>query len=840
MSFIYSITLYPLELLYKYAYLLCLQISHNYVAALLCLSVLSTLIFHPLKAMAAKSQARERHIQEIMDPQLKRIKDESTGAERHRRITGLYKRYAYHPIMALRSTFGVMLQVPFLFGAYTMLSTFEPIKGQSFWHITDLSQPDALLGGINLLPVLMTAFNLAAVFITLNFTRKDRIQAIIIALLFLLLLYTAPAALLIYWTSNNFFMLLENVYAFVKRPASRPKALEATAPRAPWFMKVSQKLTAKGYVSLYFSALLALAMLLCLFAPAAIYVSDQTYFGNTLLTTLGQLLPYAITMLLAGLVLWLITPHGLRPWLTVAMSFACLAALLNALVFTGNYGDLDGVVLHAPEQLHNPMGLLRDAAVLLICLALLGLAYAMSLVKKLATLLQLVVAGFIVFAVVSNFSEDSTATAELSAVEQVNVFAFSKEKPNVLIVVMDMFTGGHMEDMLRDQPDLYQKLAGFVWYPDTLATSKSTFLSCASIYGGPGYRPAMMNQRPGMSLKAKLLESTAVLPRNFGNQGFVTSYIQRGLSGNMPWNLQTISSYNPGPAERLLFYNFPFTKTLAQWKERLGISHKELALTNLTNYLLTVAIFRGAPHCLKGAIYEDGNWLGTAKLMTNERVLDKVLYQTAMLGLLPELANTESPNGTLKVLWTNLTHYPWHLQEHSLEPVNDPYPATEGQLTLVNGIVPEHYYTEKHAINLLANLFAWMRANQVYDNTKIILVSDHGYSEDSRMLMEALGGEDKMPIKGIHALLMVKDLHAQGPLTISSDFMAIEDVPALACAVIGGCDVITPPVINKQRPRHTAQGNVPGDDQPENTFDFTGFAVKGSIFKLDSWQREKP
>lgn len=211
MSWLYSITIYPLELAYKYIYTLCTTLTGSYGLGLIALSICTVVIFTPLKRMASSAQNKERELQDILQPQIQKISSESNGAERHERIAKLYKRYSYHPVMAIRSAFGVALQVPFLMAAYYMISGLTVLQGHSFWFIKDLSQADGLLNGMNLLPIVMTLMNFATTFTSKDMRGKDRVQAMIVALLFLWLLYDAPSALLFYWTCNNISYLLQNL-----------------------------------------------------------------------------------------------------------------------------------------------------------------------------------------------------------------------------------------------------------------------------------------------------------------------------------------------------------------------------------------------------------------------------------------------------------------------------------------------------------------------------------------------------------------------------------------------------------------------------------------------------
>lgn len=60
-------------------------------------------------------------------------------------LSVFYKQNHYHQIMVLRSSFGLLIQVPFFIAAYAYLSHLEVLRGTSFLFIRDLGAPDALL-----------------------------------------------------------------------------------------------------------------------------------------------------------------------------------------------------------------------------------------------------------------------------------------------------------------------------------------------------------------------------------------------------------------------------------------------------------------------------------------------------------------------------------------------------------------------------------------------------------------------------------------------------------------------------------------------------------------------
>ena len=196
-------------------YLVLVSMLGSFGIAALLLSVLANLLMvYPLR-WARDIERQEQEMQAVISPQLRRISEESTGAEQHHRINSLYSRYAYHPIYAIRLVAGLFVQLPFLILTFVMFNELSALDGESFLAIKDLGQPDGLLYGKgNLLPFLMTALNLLAALFIPRFTRKDLVRAVCVSLLFLALLYNAKSALLVFWTANNALMLLRNVLAY--------------------------------------------------------------------------------------------------------------------------------------------------------------------------------------------------------------------------------------------------------------------------------------------------------------------------------------------------------------------------------------------------------------------------------------------------------------------------------------------------------------------------------------------------------------------------------------------------------------------------------------------------
>lgn len=216
MNIFYMIFIFPLVSGMKFILGLSYDIIGSYGLSIVIMSIVVNTVLLPLYYLAEKWQNRERQIQRKMSPEIKEINKTYKGEEKYNKTVEIYKKYNYHPVYSFRTSFGFLIQVPFFIAAYTLLSKYEPFNGISFLFIDNLSEPDSLLTigafSINILPFVMTLFNLLSSFVyTKGLTKGEQYKLFFMALLFLFLLYTSSSALVFYWTLNNVYSLFKNV-----------------------------------------------------------------------------------------------------------------------------------------------------------------------------------------------------------------------------------------------------------------------------------------------------------------------------------------------------------------------------------------------------------------------------------------------------------------------------------------------------------------------------------------------------------------------------------------------------------------------------------------------------
>lgn len=465
---IYQFTIYPIVCVYKVLYLALSEALGNYGIAIIFLSIITYILTQPLMKAAGKFQLEEKNIQEILNPQLEEIKKNFSGAEQHKKIQRLYKRYAYHPALSIRSVAGLLLQLPFLMAAYFMLEDLNNIVGQSWWLIDDLSSPDNLLNGVNLLPLLMTAINIVGAFFIQGFSKRERIQAAIIAIFFLILLYDASSALLIYWTFNNFLTIIIALINF-----SLPKNFVAAKDRFKKFLSAE-------IIPITF------ALTLFVFFPMDIYLTnaEEIWFYAK------DILPYILTGAIFIFALIYLAEKFLsaskRKYLQAIIFSLMLLFFLQSYLLNPNYQTID--MVQTSWEKYRTQNILN----LIIWLYL---AFVIFCVVKKYSVEKFLVAGkniCLLFVAIQIFSlcyisaNNHYDKRDYNILTTEHLFEVSA-KDNIIVFVLDMFDKKTLEEFIQKEPALIAPLDGFTFYPDAVSIFGFTDYSLPQMLTGKAY-----------------------------------------------------------------------------------------------------------------------------------------------------------------------------------------------------------------------------------------------------------------------------------------------------------------------------------------------------------------
>ena len=198
---------------------------------LIAFSVIVNLLLLPIYVQMERNSRGLHDLRQRVGRDVERMRRHFRGRERYFYVRAVHRQHGYHPMSALFGSADLFIQILVFATVFRFLSGLADLQGASFGPIADLSLPDGLLGGVNLLPLLMTAINGASVFAYVDDQRK-RQQALALAALFLVLLYSSPSGLVLYWTANNCFSLVRNIVArwvVPRPPAGRMQTLSTIA-----------------------------------------------------------------------------------------------------------------------------------------------------------------------------------------------------------------------------------------------------------------------------------------------------------------------------------------------------------------------------------------------------------------------------------------------------------------------------------------------------------------------------------------------------------------------------------------------------------------------------------
>ena len=416
---------------------------------------------------------------------------------------------------------------------------------------------------------------------------------------------------------------------------------------------------------------------------------------------------------------------------------------------------------------------------------------------------------------------------------------FSRTGQNVVCFFLDGFTGDHVIKILAENPDLVKKFDGFTYFPDNTSTGSWTIYSTPAIYGGPAYEPAILNKRPDVTLDEKFAEAFSLMPNIFTSNDYDVVLTAPFLRKN---NL--ISKLKHPESVLCLDYAWheDYVPNWLKWAEENNIAILKKDSSDISRFLLVLSLFRTAPFSIRSKLYSRGTWMGGSTQALKTMLLKSFIPDLAVIQFMDKFIQVDNGKSTFKVIYNHLSHPPCFLESDSLQLVMDPYPDTDGQDKHVNGLYPEHYYTEVHMMNFIANFIAALKNAGIYDNTRIVLVSDHDFTDCWQLNINPAW--KKMVYNWPSALLMFKDFDSHGDLITSNALMSIEDTSALLIAGIAEAPGIytleeLKKLSSSDRIRiHCGHSIVP-PKMNETLYSLDGgvFQVKGTMFKPENWTR---
>ena len=836
----------PLKLIFEVIYKTAYDIVSDPGLAIIFLSLAMNVLVLPLYKRADDMQKQARDTEAKLKAGIDHIKKTFSGNERMMMLQTYYRQNDYSPTNALRGSVSLLLEIPFFMAAYQFLSHLDILKGVSFGPIADLSAPDGLIVigtlSINLLPVLMTLINFISSAIYLRgFPLKTKLQLYGMALFFLVFLYDSPSGLVFYWTLNNVFSLLKNIFYKLKNPKKVLSILTFVLgaavltlhfgadafglsglkrrivlivgaalllPLVLYFVKrkLPRRETGKTVEpdkKIFILAALFLSVFVGALIPS-IYIADSpqeyvdvTYFFNPVWYVVNSFLLAAGTFVLwFGVFYWL---AGKKGKVIFERAMWCLFGV--AVVDYMFFGTGLGIVSSALKY-ENGLTLSRTEKFInlgVIVLVVAALTFVIVKWRKAAgaVLVTAVLATTVLTGINVVKSIQSVNSVKIIDTEESPHFSLSKEGKNVVILFLDRALGEDLPYLLNENPGLKDIYDGFTYYSNVISYGGHTNFGAPPLMGGYEYTPVEMNKRDTELLVEKHNESLKVMPVAFLNKGFDVTVCDAPYA-NYEW-IPDLSIYDDYPE-----INTYITKGMYG-----SVEAKQLAIDADMRNFFCFSLMKSSPLFVQYALYNGGNYNALTSspetstnqegegISTSSGINSAFMESYNVLCSLNGMTLIEDGDADNFLLFYNdAPHEPMMFDEAAGYTVSSNIDNTEfdeknkdrftvdgKSLNIRNRKQMMHYQSNMAVLMRVGEWLDYLRENDVYDNTKIIIVADHGYylyqSNELYWPDHMMPSGVSVDIGNYFPLLMVKDFGSEGFKT-SDEFMTNADVPTIA------------------------------------------------------------
>ena len=212
--------LWLLKFLYHY--------TGNYGIAIILVTVLQKIAFHPLTAKSMKSMQAMQAIQPKVQAIQERYKN--NPQKKQEETMALYRKHGVNP---MGGCLPMLAQIPIFIALYNALSSSVEMWQARFLWIRDLTQPDSLFGftlwggyTLNLLALLMgvSMWIQQKMSPTTGDPRQAQMMLWTMPIIFTFMFWSFPSGLVLYWLVNNILQIGQQW--LINRGPARPPASE--------------------------------------------------------------------------------------------------------------------------------------------------------------------------------------------------------------------------------------------------------------------------------------------------------------------------------------------------------------------------------------------------------------------------------------------------------------------------------------------------------------------------------------------------------------------------------------------------------------------------------------
>ena len=605
------------------------------------------------------------------------------------------------------------------------------------------------------------------------------------------------------------------------------------------------------------------------FIDISSYTSPLWYFIAALCLAAG-------TFMIWFRIFYSLADKGGKNILAKLMWAASAVCVIDYFFFGKGYGNFS-TQLQFDEDIRIPAG--EMLLNLLVIMAVITIA--MLIWKKLPVVKATYAAAcmaLIIMSVINIFSITQAMAPVRSLVAKANEeypeISLSRNGKNVVVLMLDRAVSIYVPYIFEEKPELKEQFSGFTYYPNTVTYGTSTNTGAPGLYGGYEYVPAEMNKRTELSIPEKNDEALKVMPVLFSESDARVTVIDPTYAG-YSW-IPDLTIYDDYPGIKAYISAGKFSIDEYSFE-----SFSEITKEARKRNFFCFSLFKAAPLVLQPTLYDHGNYNSSSttataqnsqgvkavaqtrdSLSTAEGYDERFMNAYAELYHLPDITKiVDSDQDSFLMMSNDSTHQPTLLQEPEYVPAavvdNTEFDETHKtrtswdgeEIALKKDAQITHYQVNVATYLQLGKWFDYLKEQGVYDNTRIILVSDHAWDlwHRERILLKedekGNGKERYFDTTAFNCLFMVKDFNAD-TFTVDNKFMTNADTPytAMEGIVDNKINPFTGNEIRETAPEEKGRElmythNWQIDDNQGNTFlPDRWFSVYDNIFNEDNWE----
>lgn len=488
-----------------------------------------------------------------------------------------------------------------------------------------------------------------------------------------------------------------------------------------------------------------LALQLFVFSPLAILLENIVESDLSITVLLSYAAPFVLGCIFLLLALWYLLSEKFNRILVPLISALAILVWMQSNILFADYGQLDGTTIDFSVH--------KTREVLEIILWISAISSFILLYKKfkpflveiLSTLFifQILLSGWQTISVISdvNFSmndlykkEDTSGKSFDSA-----YYELSPEK-NIIHIIPDSFQSNIFAEIVNDNPEYKKQLHGFSFFKNNMGLFPTTLLTMPAMISGEVYDGTLTYKE---------------LWSNISDNNVQQKLAESGYRSDIK------------PAQHVR--KFMCLSDYSNCFDYIKPSNKY----EYYQYI-DIGIFRAVPNIIKKLIYNNDNWF-LLNYFTNTNVYKFPQSSEALYfeDFSENLIINDTADPIYKFLHLIPPHMPFRLD-------------SECNLIDKRAISKAAQKDQSHCITkLILKLVQNLKKSGIYDNTMIIISSDHGFRGShykfapnyKKYQHTAIAGRFNKMIASSMPLLLVKPFFEDSDFKTVNTYTSIQDIP---------------------------------------------------------------